>query len=250
LLESVWTDLLSLKVIKNDVDSSAPFLTQSDFLSPVMAQCLLEYFKQQVNASFTTQCNAGDTSAAVTVSCDTPFDLLACPTSTDCNWFAILEEAAVKTLPLLLVMQSLHACLKRRNALFLSCVTPSSDEQARQEAKKSCEQVVCVQTRVFAMDKVSLLLKVRKKQKSTLQTDALLSQSSHGTHRAAPLTETRDVQLDIQLDVAVEVCKPLKVVKLGSTVFCLEHVSIANVKNSTVVQSELDHFVSGLFQQR
>jgi hypothetical protein len=238
--DSVWSDVLSLRCSVDLTDS---------FLTPSLLKGILDYFKRQVNVCFTAESHSR-------ASPSIPFDV---------NWVGVLEKAAICTCPLVMCVRSLQTCLKRRNNMFLSCITPMHNEEARNEAKRLCEQLICFKMRVLSIDKISILLKLQKKQRSSAPTDVLLSQEADGVQkRVAPKVIVRDIQLDVQFDHAVDLgggvlspsssspppssSKTLKVVKIGGSVYCLEHVSAVHMQSEKEVQSVLDNFISGLFQ--
>ena len=277
---SVWKDFLSVKMMDRE-DS----LTEQR-VSPALSKCLLVCFQNQVNTLFIKQCDANDT--VVTTQ---PQSYLTEPSSPPINWFGIIENAALSTLPLILFVRSLHVCLHRRNTLLLSCITPKSNSNGNgngngnfndngngsghttEEAKPLCEQVVCIETRMFSDDKVSLLLQVTKKLKSSVQTEKLLSSpngnttdtvgSSHGANskRNMPDMSIRDIHLDVPLDASPSLSgasstptttesrpKTLQIVKMASAVYSLEYTSRESLQDEAYVQRVLDNFVSGLFQ--
>lgn len=240
---SVWNDFLSVKMTEEIVSVGDAV---EEVMPSVLSKCLLECFQLKVNAGFIAHCEASGPISAAAAS-TTKF-ISTYPT---CNWFGLIENAAIDMLPLVLLARSIRECLHHRNLLFLSCLTPMSSEHARNEANRQCEKVICVKTRLFSVNKVSFLFRVTKKMKSSVHTDALLSPQRKGTSAidTSPAMTTRDVQLDIELGSAPSSPQPLQIVKLGSTVFSLEHVSIDTVKSDAVVRRVLDNFVSGLFQQ-
>ena len=231
---SVWQNMLYTKVHDFDVTKALTTSTKA------LIDCTIKFFQKKVNSHFLT---SHENKSAMSESGENFF---VSPIFQNCNWFGILRSAAIKTLPLVISTQSLNRCLTQRNAMFKRCMTSSANGQLQHDAELLCEQAYCADSMLNSLeDKVSIVITFHKKLKTSNETMV----QSGTNQRIIPKMSIRHIQLDIQLDIDQLTHKPMKLVQLGRSAYCLEHVSFENALDEANIDKMVNSLISEIFQK-